>query len=291
MSKKSDLIDNVKSIISRYNDKMTLRQIYYQLVSHYSLENTKSNYKQLSAALVAARNEGSIEYEDIEDKTRNISNLYYPEDSREVPKEIHSIINYVFNCTISLPEQTYQPVLNVFAVEKAALQSLFERNLQTNRNNIILINRGYNSLTQIYELAEYARSIKAQKICVLYFGDFDPSGFDIERSLIERLKKLIDVEVTNERVALTDEQIKKYNLPTAIPKTTDTRTKDYQYKVSVELDALDINVLKQLIIDHQDDNLDQDILTQVQEYNIIRNRRFRKNLNKRLLEKIKSGDY
>jgi hypothetical protein len=283
MSKKQDIIENVKTIMSRYSDKMTLRQIYYQLVSHFGLENTKSNYKQLSAILVDARNQNLIEYEDIEDRTRSISNLFDPDHDKPVYKEVNELIDYLLNSRISLPEQTYQPVLNVFAVEKAALESLFTFNIDYNRNNVLLVNRGYNSLTQIHELAKYARKIKVERIQILYYGDFDPSGFDIERSLKERLQQLMDsIPVQCDRIALTETQINQYGLPTAIPKTTDTRTKDYQYKVSVELDALDINVLKQLIIAHQGDNLDQDILREVQEYNIIRNRRYRKNLRLKL---------
>src|SRR5438093_11886946 len=49
---------------------MTVRQVYYQLVSGQVIKNTKSQYKAVSNALVDARKEGRIPWEWIEDRIR-----------------------------------------------------------------------------------------------------------------------------------------------------------------------------------------------------------------------------
>ena len=49
---------------------MTLRQVYYQLVSRQVLKNNRSQYQALSKALVTARREGLIPWEWIEDRLR-----------------------------------------------------------------------------------------------------------------------------------------------------------------------------------------------------------------------------
>ena len=46
---------------------MTLRQVYYQLVSRQVVENNRSQYQALSKLLVTARREGEIPWEWIED--------------------------------------------------------------------------------------------------------------------------------------------------------------------------------------------------------------------------------
>jgi len=48
---------------------------------------------------------------------------------------------------------------------------------------------------------------------MLYFGDFDPSGIDIERDLSKRLERYGAEDFIVQRIALTNEQIKEYNLP------------------------------------------------------------------------------
>lgn len=55
--------------------------------------------------------------------------------------------------------------------------------------------------------------IDGKKLVILYFGDHDPSGFDIEDSLKERLKAeamkqgIYSFEPEFERIGLTDDQI------------------------------------------------------------------------------------
>jgi hypothetical protein len=85
---------------------------------------------------------------------------------------------------------------------------------------------------------------------VLYFGDFDPSGVDIERDLSERLGKYMAGDFTVRRVALTDEQIIKYDLPPMPVKVSDARSEGFLEAYgnkSVELDALDPNTLKFMV--------------------------------------------
>lgn len=82
---------------------------------------------------------------------------------------------------------------------------------------------------------------------ILYVGDFDPTGEDIERVLAERLNG--GAEIT--RVAVTPDQVTTYNPPPMPGKATDPRAPGFTSRhgrlVQVEVEALDPNDLRALL--------------------------------------------
>ena len=124
--------------------------------------------------------------------------------------------------------------------------------------------KGYSSFTYIAETVNRLRRIKDRNIHILYFGDYDPSGLDIERDLYDRLVRYgspSDLQVT--RIALTREQIDEYDLPPFPAKTSDVRYARFVYETgstdAVELDALEPPVLTELIHDAVSDLIDWDV--------------------------------
>jgi hypothetical protein len=88
-----------------------------------------------------------------------------------------------------------------------------------------------------------------KEIHVLYYGDLDPSGDDMENHLVNALHQFDLEDIDFHRVAVTLEQIEEFNLPSepkdkeTIDKVNrDTRTKRFIEKYgrlyTVELDAL-----------------------------------------------------
>ena len=55
-----------------------------------------------------------------------------------------------------------------------------------------------------------------------------------------------DADITFQRVAVTQRQIERYNLPSRPTKTSDSRAKGFG-DVSVELDAIDPDTLRALV--------------------------------------------
>ncbi len=69
----TERLHNINKIIDEYADegyKMTLRQLYYQLVSRDIIENKVSEYAKLSTLLVKGRMAGVVDWEAIEDLKR-----------------------------------------------------------------------------------------------------------------------------------------------------------------------------------------------------------------------------
>ncbi len=109
-----------------------------------------------------------------------------------------------------------------------------------------MVARGYASLSFLHSAAEYINDLEVPAY-IYHLGDFDPSGVNAGEKIEETLKELApDAEIHFERIAVTEEQISEWDLPTRPTKTTDTRAKDFG-AISVELDAIEPGQLRDLV--------------------------------------------
>jgi hypothetical protein len=122
----------------------------------------------------------------------------------------------------------------------------------------LMVARGYASLSFLYSAAE-AISLLVVPAYIYHLGDFDPSGVNAGEKIEETLRELApDAEIYFERIAVTEEQIDDWNLPTRPTKKSDTRSKSFGSIISVELDAIDPNVLRNLVQETIEQHLPQD---------------------------------
>jgi hypothetical protein len=114
-------------------------------------------------------------------------------------------------------------------------------------------------------MAQRIRIARRQRkqVKVLYFGDHDPSGLDMDRDLTDRLRLLAQyARVELERVALTWEQIELWAPPPNPAKTSDARYAGYEAEhgeSSWELDAVKAEDLAGLVQDHIEEHIEWDI--------------------------------
>lgn len=116
-------------------------------------------------------------------------------------------------------------------------------------------------MTFLYELSERlrdAQSVGKQPI-ILYFGDYDPSGEDIPRSIGENLQKFGIYDVEIRRIALMEQQVIEWKLPPAPAKETDSRTANWDGLGQVELDAVKPEKLISMLNDAVNEIFDQDL--------------------------------
>lgn len=215
---------------------MTVRQLYYQLVSRQVIENNRSEYMAVSRMLVEMRQSGEVLWEWIEDRTRR---------PRKVPMW-HSLKDFGEAAvrTYRLDVWKEQDVLVEVWLEKDALSGIFEEVLRP-YGVTLNVGRGYDGWSSIHGAAERYLEWGGQVI-VPYFGDFDPSGEDMLRSLQERLS-CCGTSPRIEKVAVTKQDISDYALPPDATKATDSRQPDFVAKWgdnAVELDALPVQVLR-----------------------------------------------
>lgn len=262
ITKKERILQETIKIINSYKRRLKLRQIYYRLVAKQVIENTTSQYKQLSKILVEAREKRIIDPELIIDGSRAQPEIPLPEYNCHVDHFCDW-----FNTFLKLPEYYHlsrwynQPNYVIITLEKDALRDIFAEIINELECGFV-VGRGFNSYTQLYQTMKKAKQVlHFSKIIFLHFGDFDPSGKDIIRSFQKRIEKM-GIISTHKIIALTDEQIINYQLPSVPTKKTDSRAKKFIEKFgdrAVELDALEPDILENMIIDSVNDFFDQDI--------------------------------
>jgi|TARA_R100000049_G_C1931598_1_gene75546 hypothetical protein len=258
LSKKNqEQLQVVNSIIEEYAEQgyiLTLRQLYYQLVSRDVIANKQSEYAKLSTLLVKGRMAGVVDWNAIEDRIRV---PFIPYSVDDIDDAINDTINQY-----RLNRQDGQDVYIELWVEKDALSGVLKRITSKYHINL-MVNRGYSSCSAMhdaYERLERQES-EGKKTVILYLGDHDPSGLDMIRDIEERLNEFgVNPEVR--QIGLTMKQIKKYNPPPNPAKITDPRARNYIAEfgnVSWEVDALTPEVLHKLVQDNVEELIDMDL--------------------------------
>ena len=254
-------LEFINSIIEEYATDgyvLTLRQLYYQLVSRDIIPNEVKEYAKLSALLVKGRMGGVVDWEAIEDRIRVPSLPYW----------ITGIENAI-NDTVEqyrLDRQEGQKVYMELWVEKDALSGILKRITKHYHINL-MVNRGYSSCTAMHDAYERMERIgyPCNKKVILYLGDHDPSGLDMVRDIQDRLNEFgADVEI--KLIGLTMAQIKKYNPPTNPAKITDPRARWYigEYgNKSWEVDALNPKILNTLVKNNVEKFIDMDLFNKM----------------------------
>lgn len=231
---------------ARQGYDLSLRQLYYQLVTRNTLANTEQNYKRLGNIVSDARLAGLMDWEWIKDRGREtITNNHW-----ENPGQIIEAAAQQYRVDTREGQDTYIEVM----VEKQALEGILVpacRDLDVS----FTANKGYSSSSAMYETGKrIARKMEEgyREAVVIYLGDHDPSGIDMSRDVQERLSQFAQTPVTVVRVALNMDQIEKYNPPENPTKLTDSRAESYIQKFGHscwELDALEPRVLVELVTD------------------------------------------
>jgi hypothetical protein len=174
--KTTELIEAAAEILAEHHP-MTMRQVFCRLVSRQVIENTRGAYQAVSKALVAARREGLIAWEWIEDRLRrprHVSMWSGLDDFAET-----AAAAYRRNVWVE------QAVRSECWLEKDALSGIFEDALR-GYGVTLNVGRGFDGRDSIHNAALRL----GDDDVILYYGDFDPSGEDMVRSLRERLASL-----------------------------------------------------------------------------------------------------
>jgi hypothetical protein len=261
------IILRANEIIDEYRAagyRLTLRQLYYKFIARdlfpndwideaYNLKhglapdtkNTTKNYSRLGGIINDGRLAGKIDWDAIEDRTRNLHKL-------QMWKRPRDIIKSAANWYLTDKWKTQKYRIEVW-IEKEALAGVFVR-ICDELEIPFFACRGYNSQSEMWRAGRRLCNWEdmGYKTVILYFGDHDPSGLDMPRDIQKRLK-MFGSKVKVETLALTMGQINQYDPPPNPAKGTDSRYRRYVAELGIEdsweLDALEPDVLSQLVED------------------------------------------
>lgn len=246
------IIEQANEIINEYQAQgftLTLRQLYYQFVSRAIIPNKQTEYKRLGSIINDARLAGLIDWDAIEDRTRNLRVKPFWESPR----------NIINSCASQFRINKWedQPCHVEVWIEKDALVGVIE-NVCEEWQLPYFACRGYTSQSEQWTAGKrLGDALAAEKrAIILHLGDHDPSGLDMTVDNTKRLNMFVQAEgdfrVEVMRLALNMDQVLKFNPPPNPAKLTDSRCAGYMAEhgnESWELDALEPRVISQLISD------------------------------------------
>ena len=249
----------------------TIRQTFYQLVVALLIQNCDADYRRVSRVLTKARRDGRVPFEWIVDRSRQTVD---GTDWRDLKQLTHAM---------SLQLRGYrrdrwqdQPTYIELILEKDAMSGSLTP-IVNDYGLILSPVRGFDSTSNVYEIAQrlLRKRTVGKRVVILYCGDHDASGRDIERDIQQRIEEYMllacradsrwkaysacrvdskwkaDFEemcrIEMQRIAIHKGDIKRYRLPPQRVKDSDPRAKSFvrQHGVdTVELDALNPNVLR-----------------------------------------------
>jgi hypothetical protein len=227
----------------------TVRQVYYRAVCLGLIEKTEAAYKSIICRLLTAmRKRGEIPFEWLADNTRWMRK---PKTYSSLKSAILSAQQY-YRRDLWMDQDAYVEVW----LEKEALAGVLVE-VTEEWDVPLMVTRGYPSLSFLHSAAEQIED-QEKPTHIYYFGDYDPSGLDISRCVKEGLRDMApDADITFARVAVTQDQIEMYGLPTRPTKRTDSRSKAFA-DYSVEVDALPAADLRRICRSCIEEHVDRD---------------------------------
>lgn len=268
-----ELIETMNGIVDEYVEqdfRLTVRQLYYQMVARGYIENTERSYGRICSIVNDAKLAGMMDWDAIEDRTRAFIRRTRWKDGAEILNA--SARGFHMDMWSNQRHRVF------CIVEKEALAGVLEG--VCNAWDVpLLAARGYPSGTVLREFAisdlqpamgfdnegqplpGHSGEKLRQNFMILHLGDHDPSGIDMSRDLSERLHmfavgtgfgKALGPALFK-RIALNMNQIEEQKPPENPAKTSDSRFKSYQDQFgesSWELDALKPDYLARLVQRH-----------------------------------------
>ncbi len=259
------ITENSIEVLKSYEGQITLRQLYYRLVA-LGMTNDVKHYKKVIGAMGDARWDGSVEFGAFIDRERSMYGITEatPINLQErIERGKEQVKAWMEDFHLNRWEN--QPEYFEIWIEKKALQGVFESPCNTFDLGLAPC-KGYPSLTFLHEALERFNDAfdREQLPFIFYFGDYDPSGEDIPRSIHDNFARMgLPIEVR--RIALTPIHIEEMKLPSVPAKLTDTRTKNWAGKGVVELDAVEPRTLTKMVESVIKEHFDTDLYDELKE--------------------------
>jgi len=241
----TEFISEMLSILGAEHP-MTVRQLFYRLVSSGAIANSLGEYQRVSRLITKARRDDRCPYQYLVDRSR-------PTYTPNVFEDCSAYAD-VISRAYRKDHWELQPRHVECWCEKDAVIGSIEGT--TDELGIaVRVARGFMSATRVNDIAEELSAI-GKPTTILFLGDHDPSGRCIEESaraaVLARYVEIGDKDMPFEmvRLAIHKADIEAFHLPPLQVKDSDPRTDGYRRKFGgqcVELDALPPSELRRRI--------------------------------------------
>lgn len=244
---------------------LTARQVFYRLVGIYGYPKDERAYERLCNALNRARRSGMIPFEDLRDDGASVMASRHYDGMDGFYGHLRKLAD-----GYERDKLANQPVEIRVYCEAAGMMPQLARTCRP-YSVPVYSGSGFDSLTAKHDLARYCHDnafYSGRSTVVLHLGDWDPSGVSIYESMREDVLAFVSSDLSHldpedaavfRRVALTAEMVEEFELPTAPPKRTDTRSARWRGE-TCQLEALSPDELAHILSHTIESILDLDIL-------------------------------
>ena len=225
------------------DNPQSVRHVFYRMTDPRlpePVEKTEAGYRQVQQRLALMRRSGHIPYGWITDATRSGSHVNTFSSPGEFLQRITSL--YRGNpwadcdhyCEVWTESRSLAGVVQGLCTELAV--SLYPAG-------------GFASMTLLYDAAQYIEQQASDKesAVVFYVGDYDPAGVLIDQSIEQELREHLPdgFPLEFQRIAVNEDQVIEYDLPTKPRKASDGRRLDITE--TVEAEAMPAATLRELL--------------------------------------------
>ena len=234
-----DLLNDANCVLEEYRKlwPLTARQIFYRLIGAYGYDKSDAFYSKLCHHLANARRAKAIPFHAIRDDGVTTYAMEHFADAD------------AFRAMVRTKAETYRrdlmarQAVHVEVWCEAAGMVPQLTSVTDDYSIRAYSSSGFDSLTAKKNLADRICRI-GKPAAILHLGDYDPSGQSMFTVITEdvgafvmadRLNALVNVYFR--RVALTEDQVAAYGLPTAPASTKDSRSKSWKGE-TCQLEAL-----------------------------------------------------
>jgi hypothetical protein len=266
------LLGEVNEVLEEYAEQLplTLRQVFYRLVAAHGYEKTEQAYGRLGEMVNRARRSGRISFESIRDDgvLKEVPTGF--RDRRDFWGRIDEVIAHFELNRQEGQEQFLEALVEASGMLPQVAAVALGYGLPCYSSS------GFDSTTAKHEAAMrmLARDVPT---VVLHLGDYDPSGVALFENLRADVTAFYEHTIAYNalpfdepeppppefiRVAVTEEQIERMQLPSAPPKASDRRSV-FTDSRTVQCEAIPPDQLQVEIRDVIEQWVDLDVLAEL----------------------------
>jgi hypothetical protein len=221
---------------------VTVRGLYYQaeVAVVPGIGKDDAGYDKVQRQVLKLRRAGRLSYRNIADLTRWMRKP----TTHDGPESALAATARLYRKALWTDASTYVEVW----CEKDALAGVIYP-VTAEYDVPLMVARGFSSETFCFEAVE-SREDDPRDFYVYALFDFDRAGRDSARALNEKLQRFAagkPFRVIFEQIAVTEQQIRRWRLPTREPKRKSAADRKWPFPFACELDAIPPDRLRDLV--------------------------------------------
>ena len=237
-AEQSVLDDQILDVLGE-DHPQSVRHVFYRMTDPRlpePVDKTEHGYRRVQRRCLALRRNGSIPYGWISDATRR----GYHVSTFDGPGDFIRRFAGLYRAELWTEDLPHVEVW----VESRSLAGVLT---DTCRDLAVSLYPagGFTSATLAYEAALEIDRKDRDSAVVVYVGDFDPAGLLIDQAIKAELEKHLATPLELHRLAVNEDQIAEFDLPTKPRKATDRRRPDIAE--TVEAEALPAAIMRRMV--------------------------------------------